>query len=140
MRSSADRGFPEFGRRATGRRLRRKRSWAMRGADYACGPVCDLMQEWGRSVVVTFKDGRTPALWREYQLLRAACPENVLTRTWGDGRVQEFRWVLRLDYEDSDGRWWKLNALECTERTADKGPHYFAWLTGLPLGRKTVEE
>ena len=70
---------------------------------------------------------------REYQAVRAACPENVLTRTWGDGRVQEFRWVLRLDYQDSDGRWWKLNALECTERTADKGLHYFAWLTGLPL-------
>jgi hypothetical protein len=107
---------------------------------YACGPVFALLQELGWSFVVTFKEGRTTALWREYQALRAACPENVLTRTWGDGRVQEFRWVLRLDYEDSDGRWWKLNALECTERTADGGPHYFAWLTGLPVGRKTVEE
>jgi len=107
---------------------------------YACGPVFALLQELGWSFVVTFKEGRTPALWREYQALRAACPENVLTRTWGDGRVQEFRWVLRLDYEDSDGRWWKLNALECTERTADKGSHSFAWLTGLPVGRKTVEE
>src|SRR5262249_37503413 len=68
-----------------------------------------------------------------------ACPENALTRTWGDGRAQEFRWVHQLDYQDSEGRWWKLNALECTERTADGARHYFAWLTGLPVGRKTVE-
>jgi hypothetical protein len=107
---------------------------------YACGAVFALAEQLGWSLVVTFKEGRTPALWREYQALRAACPENSLMRTWGDGRVQEFRWVPRLDYQDSDGRSWKLNALECTERTADGGKHYFAWLTWLPVGRKTVEE
>jgi hypothetical protein len=106
---------------------------------YACGPVFALAQELRWSFVVTFKEGRTPALWREYQALLRACPENALTRTWGDGRAQEFRWVPRLDYEDSDGRSWKLNALECTEQTADGGRHYFAWLTWLPVSRKTVE-
>ena len=34
----------------------------------------------------------------------------------------------------------KFNALECTERAADGSRHYFAWLTGLPVGKKTVEE
>jgi hypothetical protein len=90
--------------------------------------------------VVTFKEGRTPALWREYRALLPLCPEHTLTRTWGDGRVQQFRWVKRLAYEDSEGRTWQLDALECTERTADGAEHYFAWLTGLPVGRKTVEE
>jgi hypothetical protein len=107
---------------------------------YACGPVFALAHQLGWSFVVTFKEGRTPALWREYQALLPACPENALSRTWGDGRVQEFRWVNQLAYEDSEGRWWTLNALECTERTADGGRHYFAWLTALPVGRKTVEE
>jgi len=106
---------------------------------YACGPVFALVQELDWSLVVTFKEGRTPALWREYQALRAACPDNVLQRTWGDGLVQEFRWVLHLDYEDSEGRCWKLNALECTEKRADGKRRYFAWLTGLPVNRKTVE-
>jgi hypothetical protein len=106
---------------------------------YACGSVFALVQDLGWSFVVTFKEGRTPSLWREYQALLPACSENALTRTWDKGRVQEFRWVPRLDYEDSEGRTWKLNALECTERTAVGGPHYFAWLTGLPVGRKTVE-
>jgi hypothetical protein len=89
--------------------------------------------------VVTFKEGRTPALWREFQALLPACPENTLTHTWGDGRVQTFRWVGQLDYQDSAGRCWKLNALDCTETTQDQR-HYFAWLTALPVGRKTVEE
>jgi hypothetical protein len=105
---------------------------------YACGPVFALAQELKWSVVATFKEGRTPALWREYQALRQQCPENVLTCQEDDGRVQTFRWVPQLDYEDSDGRCWKLNALECTETTADGKEQYFAWLTPLPVGRQTV--
>jgi hypothetical protein len=107
---------------------------------YGCGPVFALAQELGWSFVVTFKEGRTPALWREFQALLPACPENALQRTWGDGLVQEFRWVPQLDHEDSEGRCWKLNALDCTERTANGERQYFAWLTVLPVNRKTVEE
>jgi hypothetical protein len=107
---------------------------------YACGPVFALAERLKWSVVATFKEGRTPALWREYQALRRQCPENVLWREWGDGRVQEFRWVSHLDYEDSQGRRWTLNGLECTETTAVGGRQYFAWLTPLPVGRKTVAE
>jgi hypothetical protein len=106
---------------------------------YACGSLFALAQELGWSFVVTFKEGRTPALWREYQALRSACPDNTLRRAWDD-RVQEFRWVNQLAYEDSEGREWRLNALECTERPVKGEPHYFAWLTGLPVGKKTVEE
>lgn len=106
---------------------------------YACGTLFALAQELDWSYVVTFKAGRTPALWREYQALLPACPDNTLTRTWADGRVQQFRWVPQLAYEDSVGRRWSLDALECTERSADGKEHYFAWLTGLPVGRKTVE-
>ena len=107
---------------------------------YACGRLFALAEELNWSFVVTFKEGRTPALWRDYQELLALCPENTLSRTWGDGRVQTFRWVNQLGYQDSAGRSWQLNALECTERTADGAKHYFAWLTWLPVTRKTVEE
>jgi hypothetical protein len=106
---------------------------------YACGPLFALAQELGWSFVVTFKEGRTPALWRDYQALLPLCPENALRRTWDD-RVQVFRWVNDLAYEDSAGRAWQLNALECTERTAAGDEHYFAWLTGLVVGKRTVEE
>lgn len=107
---------------------------------YACGTVFALAQELNWSYVVTFKEGRTPALWREFRALLPQCPESTLTRTWADGRVQTLRWVSPLDYEDSEKRSWKPNAFECTETTADGEEQYFAWLTGLPVNRKTVEE
>lgn len=107
---------------------------------YACGPVFALTKELGWSLVVTFKEGRTPTLWREFRALLPHCPENYLKRQWGDRPVQEFRWVTQLSYEDSEGRTWKLNALECTETAADGQQQYFAWLTALPVGKKTVEE
>jgi hypothetical protein len=108
---------------------------------YGCGPVFALAQKFRWSFVVTFKEGRTPALWREFRALLAECPENFLKQQWDDGRVQEFRWVRQLDYEDSAGRPWKLNALECTETTTATGERqYFAWLTPLPVGVKTVAE
>jgi hypothetical protein len=103
---------------------------------YACGTVFALAQKFHWSYVVTFKEGGTPALWQEFRALLPQCPENTLTQTWGDGRVQAFRWVP-LDYEDSEGRSWKFNALECTETTTDSR-QYFAWLTPLPVNRKTV--
>jgi hypothetical protein len=107
---------------------------------YGCGPVFALARELNWSYVVTFKEGRTPALWQEFQALLPACPENTLKRVWGDGRVQEFRWVTQLAYEDSAGRSWHLHALECTETPRDGPRQYFAWLTPLPVSRKTVEE
>jgi hypothetical protein len=107
---------------------------------YGCGPVFALAQQFGWSFVVTFKEGRTPALWREFQALLPECPQNFLKRQWADGRVQEFRWVPQLDYEDSAGRRWKLNGLQCTETTASGQRQFFAWLTPLPVGVKTVEE
>jgi hypothetical protein len=107
---------------------------------YGCGPVFALAQPFGWSFVVTFKEGRTPALWREFRALLPLCPGNVLRRQWADRPAQEFRWVRQLAYEDSEGRVWKLNALECTETAAAGAQQYFAWLTPLPVSQKTVEE
>jgi len=107
---------------------------------YGCGTAFALAEPYDWPFVATFKEGRTPALWQEYQALLQACPKNRLRREWGDGLVQEYRWVQRLDYEDSEGREWQLAALECRERTAAGQEQYFAWLTPLPVGKKTVEE
>ena len=106
---------------------------------YACGRVFALAQKLRWSYVVSFKEGRTPALWREFQALLPQCSENTLRRPWDAGRVQEFRWVSQLDYEDSVGRSWKLDAFDCQETTAAGEAQYFAWLTSLPVNRKTVE-
>jgi hypothetical protein len=106
---------------------------------YGCGTVFALAQALGWSYVVTFKEGRTPALWQEFQALLPQCPENSRRQRWADGRQQVFRWVTQLTYEDSEGRTWKLNALDCTETTPAGERQYFAWLTTLPVSHKTVE-
>lgn len=106
---------------------------------YACGTTFALLEQLGWSCVVTFKEGRTPALWREYVALRDQCPRHVVRRQWRE-RSEEFRWVNQLVHEDSEGCRWKLDALECRETNAAGVEQYFAWLTTLPVGRKTVEE
>lgn len=106
---------------------------------YGCGTLFALAEQFGWSYVVTFKEGRTPALWQEYQALQQACPQNVLKQQWGTGLQQEFRWVNQIAYQDGEQRHWKLNALQCTETTTDKS-QFFAWLTNLPVGKKTVAE
>ena len=104
---------------------------------YAVGPVFAQLQQFQWSYVVTFKEGRTPALWQEYQALLPHCPENTLKRTW-DSWVQEFRWVP-LDYTDSEGRTFQTTGFECTE-TTKHGRQYFAWLTDLKVTANTIEE
>lgn len=45
-----------------------------------------------------------------------------------------------MDYEDSEGRRWPLHGVDCTETNTVSGEsQYFAWLTVLPVNRKTVE-
>lgn len=107
---------------------------------YGCGPLFALAKHMGWSFVVTFKEGRTPALWQDFRSLVPLCSANVLQRQWADRPTQEFRWVNQLSYEDSDKRHWQLNALECTERSSDGPEQYFAWLTPLPVNARTVEE
>ena len=107
---------------------------------YCCGTAFALAKQYRCSFVVTFKEGRTPALWQEYGALRAACPDNVVVQQWHGGRRQEFRWVRQLEHQDSEGRRWPLNALECRERTAAGEEHYFAWLTPLPVTAKSVAQ
>jgi hypothetical protein len=107
---------------------------------YGCGPLFALAQQFGWSYVVTFKEGRRPALWQEFRALLPQCPENVLRQSWADRPTQEFRWVTQLSYQDSEKRVWKLNALECTETATEGTVQYFAWLTVLPVSRKTVAD
>jgi hypothetical protein len=107
---------------------------------WACGRGFQIAQDHGWSLVFTFKEGRLPALWREFQALLKLVPQQVVTVDLPDGTRQVYRWVNDLDYQDSDQRRWKLNALQCWETPAEEQPKLFAWLTRLPLNRGTVVE
>jgi hypothetical protein len=54
---------------------------------YGCGTMFALAQQFDWSFVVTFKEGRTPALWQDYQALLEQCPENTLSANLGRPRA-----------------------------------------------------
>jgi hypothetical protein len=104
----------------------------------ACGRTFQVAKDNGWHYVLTFKEGRMPAVWQEFQTLLPLCPRNRLERVTADGVRQVFRWVKDLEYQDSKGRRWRFTALECVETAADGTVAYFAWLTDLPVSVNTV--
>jgi hypothetical protein len=107
---------------------------------YACGEVFQIAKEYNLSFVSVFKPGRMPALWTECQTLLALCPDQKV-EAWTPARVhQVYRWINDLDYQDSAGRRWRLNAVFCEETLPDGQHRTWAWLTSLEVTAKTVQE
>jgi hypothetical protein len=71
---------------------------------WACGRAFQIARAHGWAFVFTFKEGRLPALWREFQALLRLAPEQAVTVDLPDGTRQEYRWVNRLDYEAEWGQ------------------------------------
>jgi len=84
---------------------------------YACHPVIELVEAHGWTYVCTFKPGRAPAAWAEFQTLLALCPENTVRLTTPAGTPQEYRWVTDVPGQAAEKRPYLFNALQCTERT-----------------------
>ena len=104
---------------------------------YGCGTALTICEQNHWSFVLTFKPGRTPSLWEDFEGLLKLSPDNRLKCKLPDGTRQLFRWVNDLDYEDDEGRRHKVNALLCEETSGDE-KHTFAWITDLPLRQNTV--
>jgi hypothetical protein len=98
---------------------------------YACQRVFDLCKQYRWHFIFTFKPGRLPALFTEFQALRDYTPRNRVLHRQGQV-VQRFAWVNHLEYEGHT-----LSAFECREHRPD-GPHYFAWISDIPLGCRSV--
>jgi hypothetical protein len=105
---------------------------------FACGRVLQLVADNDWSYVLTFKKGHLPAVWEEFQRLLPLCPEHVLEQTLPSGTQQVYRWVHDLSYEDDRKRRWHFTAIECWETPPVGSPTRFAWITKLPVSRKTV--
>jgi hypothetical protein len=104
----------------------------------ACGPVLTVCEQNRWSYVLTFKPGRTPALWADFQGLLPLCPENRLTRLLPDRQTrQTFRWVNDLAYTDTEDRPHTVGALLCEETCAGETLTY-AWLTNKRLSADNV--
>jgi hypothetical protein len=104
---------------------------------YANGTALDLCEKNHWMYFITFKEGSLPAVWKDYQALLEASPENRKSHTTEDGVHQTFGWVEGLEYVDDQGRQQQFNAFQCQERDGDeKG--FFAWLTNFSLRPDTV--
>jgi len=104
----------------------------------ACGPVLCLCEQHRWSYVLTFKAGRTPALWADFQGLLKLAPENRHRVTLPDGTRQQYRWVNGLDYLDSEGHAHRFNAILCVETAPDGQTTTFAWITDLEVNEHTL--
>jgi hypothetical protein len=109
-------------------------------SQFACGPGLQVAKDHGCDYLYVFKKGRTPALWRDFQGLLSLCPEQRVEGTTPQKARQVYRWVNGLDYQDSEGRRWKLNAIECQETSVKGERTRWAWLTPLRVDRASVVE
>lgn len=104
---------------------------------YACGPAFTICTANKWSFVLTFKEGRTPALWTEFQSLLKLSPENRLVAHLPDKSKQVFRWANDLEHIDQDKQCHIVHALIC-EESGPEGKQTFAWVTDLRLDQKNV--
>lgn len=95
---------------------------------FACGPVFCLCEQNHWAYVLTLKQGRTPALWEDFQGLLKLVPENRLDLKLPDGIRQHYRWVNDIDYIDSEGHAHRFDGIQCIE-TQDGQTTAFAWVT-----------
>jgi hypothetical protein len=106
---------------------------------YACGAVFQIAQDYNLSFICVFKPGRLPALWREFQELLKLCPQQRLCVQTPQQVQQVYRWVNDLDYQDSAGRRWQLQAVACAETHPDGRQGTWAWLTCLEVTAAQVQ-
>jgi hypothetical protein len=105
---------------------------------YGCGRAFAVCQKYHWHFVVTFKEGRTPELWQEFQALLKLSPKQELTTTLPDKTRRVYRWVEQLPYLDSEKRCWTLGAILCEETSPTGQKTTFAWLTNLAVNRDSV--
>jgi hypothetical protein len=107
---------------------------------FACGAGLQLAKDYHCSYVYVFKPGRTPALWRDFEGLLRLCPQQRVEVETPQKTKQVYRWVAKLDYEDSDKRRWQVTALHYQETTQSGEEHEWAWLSDLEVNRQRVAE
>ena len=107
---------------------------------YACGTVLTIAEECGWSYVLTFKEGRMPEVWNEFNSLLDQAPENALSMCLVDNTEQVYRWVNDLSYEDDRGRSHVFSAFSCREKRPDGTAGFFAWITDHRVSSNNVAE
>lgn len=104
---------------------------------YGCGTAMQICKEHGWSFVFTFKKGRTPALWSEFEALCELQGNRTQRYNVASGIRQRYEWVNNLPFKDSYGRHHRLNAILCRESRPMKTTTY-AWITDIDVNSRNV--
>lgn len=100
---------------------------------YACGPVFEVCTENHWRFIITFKEGSAPAVFAEYERLKAA---GVQPRSYElDDVRQTYTWVNGIHFSGH-----RVNVLECGEIRSDKEPCRFVWVTDLLVDETNHKE
>jgi len=100
---------------------------------YAVEPVVDICEDYGWKYLITFKEGRAPARFEEYERLVKLGGETH--RVEHKGKKQIYRWLNGLVCGEQG-----VNVLECLETKPDEKPKRFVWMTNIPISAKNCEE
>ena len=107
---------------------------------FACGTGFQVAQDHHCDYLYVFQEGRTPALWRDFQGLLELGPDPRVERTTPQQTHQVYRWVNNLDYEDSERRQWQFHARHGRDTQKHGTVTAWAWVTPLAVDRDTVVE
>lgn len=107
---------------------------------FACGAGFQAARDAHCDFIYVFKEGRTPALWQEFQELLRLCPQQQVLFVTPEETRQVYRWVNDLEYVDSDGRPWKFNAIHCEETKKNGEKTVWSWVTSLKVDHETVRD
>jgi hypothetical protein len=107
---------------------------------FACGEGFQVAKDYRLAYVFTFKEGRLPAVWADFQGLLTLCPGQCVELVTPAGVRQVYRWVHGVSYTDSAGRTWSFTAIQCEEIGKDGSKALWAWVTDLEVNRDTVVE
>jgi len=103
---------------------------------YACRPITAECVRHGWHFCFTFKEGRTPAVWKEAMKLMEIASENSL-RYYDkpdadpDRRSGRVRWAKHIDFSEKEDGSLMVTAIEETETFHDCETRY-AWISDVP--------
>ena len=107
-------------------------------SEFACGRFFQIAKDHSWAYVATFKQGRLPAVWADFQGLLKLVPENILRLELPDGTRQLYRWVNALSYRDDQKRTHSFDAIQCIETKRNGEKTTFAWLTSFKVNKNNV--
>lgn len=111
---------------------------------FAGGPTISICEDYNWKFMIVHKEGDIPFIHKEFEALLPLTPENRLTLFTGPQSKtrQEYRWINKISYVDSEKKKHRLDVLECLESTTgadgQRQTTRFRWITNFNVKTRHV--